>query len=296
MRYLQKVIALLETQEFAGELRRLGISLQAQGVRFYLTSKPPYGTDFRNDTTAEGVLWITDCAEWAGFLLEQKEAVCGFLHEKNREQAFGRLRYVCEKPSELDASYLDRVYRRYHAIPWEILETPRCLVRESTPEDVPAFYEIYAEKEITRYMEALFPQKEQEMQYIRDYQEKIYAFYGFGIWTVCEKESGSIIGRAGLSYREGFEEPELGFVIGVPWQRRGYAEEVCRAILSYGLEELGFEQVQAFVMPPNQPSEHLCQKLGFHKKEQVCLDNILYNRWYYVKEEEACFFQAVSIQ
>ena len=38
------------------------------------------------------------------------------------------------------------------------------------------------------------------------------------------------------SEREGFAEPELGFIIGVGWQRRGYGEEVCRAIMKYGLQ------------------------------------------------------------
>ena len=62
----------------------------------------------------------------------------------------------------------------------------------------------------------------------------------------------------------GYEEPEIGFIIGVPWQRKGYAEEVCRAILNYGREVLGFGVIQAFVRPGNDASLKLCRKLGFH--------------------------------
>ena len=69
---------------------------------------------------------------------------------------------------------------------------------------------------------------------------------------------------AGFSYREGFEEPEIGFMIGVPWQRRGYAEEVCRAILDYGRDVLGFGTVQAFVRTGNEASMKLCEKLGLY--------------------------------
>ena len=81
-------------------------------------------------------------------------------------------------------------------------------------------------------MEGLYPDREQEREYIRQYIEKIYTFYEFGVWTVVERESGAVIGRAGFSYREGYNEPELGFIIGVPWQHRGYAEEVGRGILA----------------------------------------------------------------
>ena len=135
--------------------------------------------------------------------------------------------------------------------------------------DVEDFYNIYQEPAITKYMEGLFPEKSAERQYIREYIEKVYGYYEFGVWTVLEKESGAVIGRAGFSYREGYEEPELGYIIGVPWQRKGYAEEVCRGILDFGWKELGFGAVQVLVETENEPSLHLCRKLGFTGEEIV---------------------------
>ena len=87
-----------------------------------------------------------------------------------------------------------------------------------------------------------------------------------------------MIGRAGFSNREGYENPELGFVVGVPWQGRGYATEVCEALLQYGKEELGFEQVQMLVMPENEVSLHLAEKLGFRREDSVIWGGILYER------------------
>ena len=78
--------------------------------------------------------------------------------------------------------------------------------------------------------------------------------------------------------REGYEDPELGFVIGVPWQRQGYATEVCKALLEYGKEDLGFEQVQMLVMPENRVSLRLAEKLGFHRQDQVTWGGSLYER------------------
>ena len=113
---------------------------------------------------------------------------------------------------------------------------------------------------------------------MKDYTENMYYFYNYGVWTICDKITGQVIGRAGFSNREGYEDPELGFVIGVPWQRQGYATEVCKALLEYGKEELGFEQVQMLVMPENEVSLRLAGNLGFHRQDQVIWGGSLYER------------------
>ena len=177
-----------------------------------------------------------------------------------------------------DFDYLEKVYRRYAGIPWDILTTERCLVRETGVEDLDAFYEIYAEPSVTQYTEGLYPERAQEEAWLKDYMENMYYFYNYGVWTICDKATGQIIGRAGFSNREGYEDPELGFVIGVPWQRQGYATEVCRALLKYGKEELGFERVQMLVMPGNETSLHLAENLGFQRLDQVTWKGILYQR------------------
>ena len=218
-----------------------------------------------------GDLYITDNADKARKLRDDGQAVLVYFHEGNRNQDFSDFIFAVEDPEQLEQEYLEKVYRRLKGLPWNILETERCLVRETTVEDVDSFYEIYNDPAITKYMEDLYPEVEQEKQYVKEYIEKIYTYYEFGVWTVLEKESGAVIGRAGFSCREGYTEPELGFIIGVPWQRKGYAEEVCRAILKFGREELGFDRVQVLVETENEPSLKLCRKLGFEGEEKVML-------------------------
>ncbi len=226
-----------------------------------------------------GVLYLTDDAGTARGLREAGEAVLSYLHPGNRDQDFSGFLFAVEDPEELEPEYIERAYRRLKGLPWNILRTARCLIRETIPEDVESFYQIYSHPAITEYMEGLYPEVEEERQYVRDYIEKVYTFFGFGVWTVIERETGAVIGRAGFSYREGFDEPELGFIIGVPWQRRGYAEEVCRAVLAYGWSALEFRQVQALVEPENIPSVRLCEKLGFRKDENVNVGEKEYYRF-----------------
>ncbi len=252
--YMKNVVLRIEERESVSRFLPLEKKLAQENISVHTSGY------------AEEALYITDCRETALALKAENLPVLGFQREGESLQ---EVDYVMEMPEELEVAYLDRVYRRYRGISWDILETERCIIRESVVEDVETFYQIYENPEITRYMEALYEEPEQERTYMQEYIEKIYKYFEFGIWTVIWKETGEIIGRAGFAVREGYDLPELGFVIGVPWQGKGVAFEICSAILSYGREELGFEQVQALVMPDNKVSLALCHKLGFVEEKLV---------------------------
>ena len=76
-----------------------------------------------SETEGDGVLWITDQGQRARELLRQGCPVLAWLHEHNRDQNFSGVRYACENLEELDWDYMEKVYRRYMGIPWDILTT-----------------------------------------------------------------------------------------------------------------------------------------------------------------------------
>jgi len=267
MFYLEKVIAVTQDAMCRAETEVLGKKLQEDGIGFVCMTVEEYVGRAKAPWEIGACLWMTDCGAVADRLRADGQAVLAVLHEENRNQDLTAALYACEQPNELDADYMDKVFRRYLGLPWEILETERCTVRETVPEDADEFFGIYSAPGMTLYNDGLSPELEQERQYIRDYIDKVYRFYNFGVWTILKKDTDEVIGRAGFSFREGFEGPELGYVIGRPWQGQGYATEVCRAILEYGFEELGFEEVHAFVRPENEASLRLCRKLGMNCKE-----------------------------
>lgn len=281
--YIKKVMVVLGSKrdgdfhKLLPELEKNGISLHMMSVKDFsdLPQKPHHREDF---TKEERNLWITDDPKTAKYFFERAGNVLVYLHEQNRQEDFSCAKYVFEEPEEITAAYLDRICRRFFNVPWNILTTKRCLVRETVMEDVEAFYEIYKDPEITEYMEDLYPDPAKEREYIRQYRESVYRFYEFGVWTVVERQSGGIIGRAGLSMREECDIPELGFVIGKKWQRKGYAFEVLTAILDYGVSELLMDKVQALVEPENMPSISLCEKLGFVKECEVSAGNKIYEK------------------
>ncbi len=188
----------------------------------------------RRNKVKDKALFVTDSPSDLYHLKQEGMYVAAWLHGQNGQEDLSGAAYAVMDIEEIDWEALERIYLRLAGKPWTVMETGRCMVREMTVEDVEAFYRIYAEPSITYYMEDLFPEIEEEREYTRNYIEKIYGFYGYGLWSIVCKENQEVIGRAGLSWREGFNTPELGFVIGVPYQRKGYAYEVCKAIIAYG--------------------------------------------------------------
>lgn len=171
-------------------------------------------------------------------------------------------RYAVESIAELDIEYLERVRRRYNHIPWDIGETDRCLIRELSLSDLPALYELYAKPGMTDYVEPLYDY-ETELEYQKAYIENMYGFYEYGMWLVFSKETGKLIGRAGL------EHDELGYMIAPELQNRGYATEVCRFIIDYARENTDFEELYCRIDERNEASVRLAKKLGFTNSSQV---------------------------
>lgn len=281
--YLEKVVFILTCGEVFLPFEESIIELQKAGisVEVLLVEEVPVQEEamergegfWRESGRANSqVLYVTDHGGVARRLLEEDRAVLGYQHAGNVAEGFTGIKYILELPEGTPAEYFERVFRRYAGLPWSILETERLYVRESSEEDVEAFYTIYKEREVTRYTEGLFEHAVSERAYIREYIEKVYAYYEFGIWTVVLKESGEIIGRAGISVREGFDMPELGYVFGIPWQGKGLAKEACEGILKYAKEELEMLQLQVLIQTGNEASIGLAKRLGFCMTEKIDIE------------------------
>ena len=231
---------------------------------------PPAGGRARE---AAGALYVSDCGALLRSLQAEGCPVLGYSHPGNRKEAFPGIPYVMEGAGEVEPEYLERVYRRFAGIPWDILETERCLVREMGVEDVPALCALYGDPAAAAWTDPPFSQESWGRAYVREYAQKVYAYLEFGIWTVVLKETGEVIGRAGIMPGQG-EIPELGYLIGAPWQRRGLGSEVCRAILDYARGELGFAGVRAVIHRDNIPSLALARRLGFHPEGETAGDKL----------------------
>lgn len=150
---------------------------------------------------------------------------------------------------EITADFLNRMYERCWKLPWTIAETERLLIREFSADD---------------HID-IFPDISTDPDFTRKYIEKMYGFFGFGIWAVILKSTGELVGRAGLSNSHGTEELELGYEIEKSCRRKGYAFEACSAIISVAGSMFGQSALTAFIDEDNKASIALAQKLGFRR-------------------------------
>ena len=220
----------------------------------------------KDDTEKDGLFVITDSGRAADLVSENGIACAGLGRTGQASVGLSKLLYCIEDIEYMPLSRIKRMWERYHDIPWTIAETPRLVIREQTVCDVESLYEIYSDKEIVRYTEDLYEDPQDEAEYMRQYIDNQYRFFEYGIWAVTLKESGTLIGRAGISLREGYDIPEIGYVIGRQYQNRGYAKEALKAILDYASRELEMDEFIAFTKEKNTPSVKLLKSLGFIRR------------------------------
>ena len=207
-------------------------------------------------------------------------ATMAYLNPDIPNQSYSGVDMLVEGFDEVDVDFFEKVWQRHHRIPWTILETERCVVRELTLDDLDALFELYGDGEIDKYTDPLYPYEE-EKEFQRAYIENMYRYFGYGLWLVFSKETGRLIGRAGLEHREYHEEIELelGYIIGTQEQGQGVATEVCEAILEYAKENTGFERINALIEDKNTVSKKLAKKLGFVHAEDFEVDGKIM-QWY----------------
>ncbi len=219
----------------------------------------------------EGSYTVTDNetgAEFArkydtGYVLYKKPGIpCSTLGSA-ASKILSEAQCIIEGFDEITPDFLEKMYQRKNNIPWTILETDRTIIRELALSDIDDLFTLYEDPEIKRFIPPLLPTEEEEREFQKAYIEKMYGFFGYGFWNVLDKDTKELIGRAGISHREGFDIPELGYLIRTSHRGKGIAYEVCSAILKYSETILGLEELNLFLQKENLPSIRLAGKLGF---------------------------------
>jgi len=87
---------------------------------------------------------------------------------------------------------------------------------------------------------------------------------GYSFWPVFERESGLLVGEAGLfPLAPGGPDIALGYAFGRDYWDRGYATEAGRSVLEEGFGPLGLTRIVAITREANTRSRKVLGKLGF---------------------------------
>lgn len=148
------------------------------------------------------------------------------------------------------------------------IETPRLLLREYTPEDLGALYEILSDPETMEHYPAPFT-PEKTKRWI-EWNLENYQRYGFGLWAVVLKETGEFIGDCGLTLQDidGQQLPEIGYHIHKKYWRRGYGKEAARAVRDWAFQNTGFDILYSYMKYTNVGSYSTAMANGMKKVKE----------------------------
>ncbi|WP_205698211.1 GNAT family N-acetyltransferase [Conexibacter sp. SYSU D00693] len=95
--------------------------------------------------------------------------------------------------------------------------------------------------------------------------------HGFGLWTARERDTGEVVGRAGIMHTvvAGEEAVEVGWFFARRVWGRGYAPELAAEAVRWAFEGLGLAELVTFTMTTNSASRAVMGKLGFTLDREV---------------------------
>ncbi len=143
------------------------------------------------------------------------------------------------------------------------LETERLTIRSWQTGDLPAFAKINADPEVRRFYFPAALTRTQSDAVVERCMAHLDE-YGFAFLAVERREDKALIGGAGLSWTNdvpGGPAVEIGWILGRPFWRRGYAREASLAWFAHG-RSIGLDEIIGYTSEINHPSRRLMTALG----------------------------------
>jgi ribosomal-protein-alanine N-acetyltransferase len=171
------------------------------------------------------------------------------------------------------AEHWGREWARYEltAADWRVertaatppLVTERLMLRRFTAVDLESLLAVFGDAEVMRYVGAeRRPLDRDGVAGLLAAAEAHWSAHGFGLLAIVDRESGRLVGEAGLQVLEDGPDVEVGYTLARAVWGRGYATEAARAVLRWGFAGLRRHRLVAVADPANQASLHVLDKLG----------------------------------
>ena len=142
------------------------------------------------------------------------------------------------------------------------IETKRLFLREMAEEDFDSLRRVLGDADIMRHYPYAFDDQRIRSWIARNRER--YSIFGFGLWAVCRKDTGEMIGDCGLTMQiiDGQIRPEIGYHIRADHQRQGYATEAARAVRDWTWQYTPFRAIYSYMKAENIPSTRTAMAYG----------------------------------
>ncbi|MGI5348167.1 GNAT family N-acetyltransferase [Streptomyces sp. CA-250714] len=143
------------------------------------------------------------------------------------------------------------------------LRTERLLLRDWRESDLAPWAEMNADPEVREHFPGLLSREESDASVAR-FQADLKR-RGWGWWAAEVRATGEFIGFAGLDPVEEelpVEGVEAGWRLARTAWGHGYATEAGRAVLEFGFDSLGLQEIVAITTATNLRSQAVMRRLG----------------------------------
>jgi RimJ/RimL family protein N-acetyltransferase len=142
------------------------------------------------------------------------------------------------------------------------LDTERLVMRGFREDDLDELAAISADPEVTKWVGDDNGLSREDTWRRMAYWVGHWELRGFGQWALIERETGRLVGRAGLLRPEAWPGLEVGWLVAREHWGRGFAPEAGRGAIEWAREELGADHVISLIEDANERSARVAEKLG----------------------------------
>ena len=149
-----------------------------------------------------------------------------------------------------------------------MIETKRLKFRRFSQEDFWDLSQILQDPEVVYAYEHTFT--DQDVQDWLDRQLKRYQNDGFGLWALIRKDTGEMVGQAGLTWQdcEGEKVLEVGYLLKKRFWHQGYATEAAAACRDYAFSQLKAKKVHSVIKTDNLASIRVAERIGMNREKE----------------------------
>eukprot|EP00567_Pseudictyota_dubia_P006316 CAMPEP_0197435482 /NCGR_PEP_ID=MMETSP1175-20131217/3062_1 /TAXON_ID=1003142 /ORGANISM="Triceratium dubium, Strain CCMP147" /LENGTH=181 /DNA_ID=CAMNT_0042964527 /DNA_START=405 /DNA_END=950 /DNA_ORIENTATION=- len=149
----------------------------------------------------------------------------------------------------------------------DVITTERLVLRSAQPDDIHELFRVvFSDAQVMSQAfrnDHVMASKEDAIDFFDDHFD--FGGTGKALGVLCLKETGEVIGFSGLLRCDVFGEDddyEIGFVLGRDYWGKGYATEIGKAQVMYGLGEAGCSRLLGVVRADNIASKKALSKSG----------------------------------
>ena len=156
--------------------------------------------------------------------------------------------------------------------------TPRLCLRNLNHKDIPDILDILTHPSVAR----ILTMKADELS-VKEYIDKQNSYLPFQEekyydLAVEYKEEGKVIGLIGILCKP-HHQGAVGWSIGMDYQRKGFALEGARALMTFAFRTLGLHRIYAITSNINTPSWKLMERLGMRREAHLRETELRDGQW-----------------